>query len=326
MDVLHFQGAAACPVLVSVLACFALYFLYRWRSAEACRRTMQERYFKLAASANLYIFEYDSQKDCLELSKPCARLLGLPQQIENYSRAAERAKQEKEKTALGYVEAAMDTGSASLQMKIRRRDHSQGIFRAKNEYFYDSHKKQEAILGVFVDVTAEFEKEEALSRKARMDALTKVYNSGATREAIAKFILQIGEREHDALLIMDVDKFKQINDEHGHQAGDQTLQLLTKSVKFAVRETDFIGRLGGDEFCVYLHAVPSYRFVCNVCERINEAVEKTVTKEKIGTEATVSIGGTMVCKGDDFAAAYARADQALYEAKHEGRNTFAIQE
>ena len=56
MDVLHFQGAAACPVLVSVLACFALYFLYRWRSAEACRHTMQERYFKLAASANLYIF------------------------------------------------------------------------------------------------------------------------------------------------------------------------------------------------------------------------------------------------------------------------------
>ena len=326
MDLLHFQGAAACPVLGWVLGCLALYFLYRWRSAEACRHTMQERYFKLAASANLYIFEYDSRKDCLELSRPCARLLGLPQRIERYSQAVERAAQDKEKTALGYVEAAMDTGSASLQMKIHRRDRSQGIFRAKNVYFYDSHKRQSAILGVFVDVTAEFEKEEALARKAKMDELTKVYNSGATRESIAKFIVQIGEREHDALLIMDVDKFKQINDKYGHQAGDQTLQLLTQSVKSAVRETDFIGRLGGDEFCVYLHAVPSYRFVCTVCERINEAVENTITKERIGTEATVSIGGTMVYKGDDFAVAYARADQALYEAKHEGRNTFAIQQ
>mgnify|MGYP003595410487 CR=1 FL=1 len=179
-------------------------------------------------------------------------------------------------------------------------------------------------MGLFADITEGIQRQEKLETKAQMDSLTRIYNSGASRRLISDRLTAKQAEEQDAFLVLDIDHFKQVNDTLGHQLGDKTLKILARTLKATVRSSDLVGRLGGDEFCVYLYHVPSYEFVSQLCQRINRAITEASCVNELGCAITVSIGGTMVHADDDMDAIYARADKGLYDAKHKGRNTFSI--
>jgi diguanylate cyclase (GGDEF)-like protein len=124
-----------------------------------------------------------------------------------------------------------------------------------------------------------------------------------------------------AVLFLDLDNFKTVNDRYGHAVGDQVLQILAATTKSVIRSSDFVGRLGGEEFAVVLHGAPRDSAV-TIAERIRLAFSEHA--EVIDGEyvaATVSIG-LVLHEGPilDLSELLWKADQALYRAKERGRN------
>jgi len=126
-----------------------------------------------------------------------------------------------------------------------------------------------------------------------------------------------------ALMLIDLDYFKQINDTFGHDAGDALLIEQAARLRAAVREVDSIARLGGDEFAVLLPATTGREAVEIVCKRIVEAAALPVFFNSQAIRAGASIGVALgPDDGEDADALYKSADLALYQAKREGRGTW----
>jgi diguanylate cyclase (GGDEF)-like protein len=130
-----------------------------------------------------------------------------------------------------------------------------------------------------------------------------------------------------SLLLLDADHFKVINDEHGHAAGDQALRALVAAVRPQLRPNDLIGRLGGEEFLVVLSATPDNEALL-VAERLRNAVatRPLVVEDGASISLSVSIGIATQAENapGDFAGLVRRADVAMYEAKHAGRNCVRV--
>ncbi|OEO31425.1 hypothetical protein VW23_016080 [Devosia insulae DS-56] len=157
-----------------------------------------------------------------------------------------------------------------------------------------------------------------LETLASTDWLTDCLNRRAFTSRVTSSLGQTGG--HGTLLVIDADHFKTINDRFGHERGDEVLQLIAGAIRDSVRGGDLVGRIGGEEFGVFLQDAGDD--IANAAaERIRAAVNALfVTSEGIAQRLSVSIGGA-VCAGDSgFSELFQIADRRLYEAKHAGRN------
>ena len=161
-----------------------------------------------------------------------------------------------------------------------------------------------------------------LERQAMIDPLTGV-NNRRTLNALAAQALTLAQRHGRplALLLIDADHFKQINDGYGHSVGDQALQLLTATLRRTLRNEDLFGRLGGEEFVAVLPESDIAAALVSA-ERARQAVEASALQLPDGgvLPLRVSIGVAGLQPGDDFASLLRRADAAMYVAKEAGRN------
>jgi len=157
---------------------------------------------------------------------------------------------------------------------------------------------------------------------ASTDALTGLINRRAFMDRFAHELLR-SQRHGPAptLLILDIDHFKNINDRHGHPAGDAVLAHLAHLLRNSLRNVDIVGRIGGEEFAVVL-VETSAEMGQPVIQRLLERIRETAVILADGTplQFTVSIGGTEILWGDTIDTAIQRADEALYTAKNSGRN------
>lgn len=157
-------------------------------------------------------------------------------------------------------------------------------------------------------------------RRAGTDALTGLPNQRASHETLKRMVAQ-AERVAQplAVLLLDLDHFKQVNDVLGHAAGDSVLAAVGVALRSAIREGDFCGRYGGEEFIVLLPDTELSRADI-VAEKIRAAIE-AIEIPSVQRETTVSIGVAAVPTHATDAEAVARiADRALYSAKSAGRN------
>lgn len=123
-----------------------------------------------------------------------------------------------------------------------------------------------------------------------------------------------------ALLVIDADHFKTVNDRFGHDRGDEVLRLIAGAIRDSVRDGDLVGRLGGEEFGVFLKDA-GLDVASRAAERIRLAVNGLyLTSEGIGQRLSVSIGGAICASDASFSELFRIADRRLYDAKHAGRN------
>lgn len=165
---------------------------------------------------------------------------------------------------------------------------------------------------------------QALNDLATRDALTGVRNRRRFDEKLAE-VFQLYRRSQRgyALLLIDADHFKQVNDTHGHLVGDEVLKQLARIIGDNVRCTDFVARYGGEEFVVLLPDTPDANAGQTVAEKIRRAVEATPFAS-IG-KLTISLGLSVAMPTDATPEAILqRADSALYQAKEAGRNRVAF--
>lgn len=124
-----------------------------------------------------------------------------------------------------------------------------------------------------------------------------------------------------SVIMLDIDHFKRVNDKYGHQAGDQVLQIFTEACQEVIRNTDLMGRVGGEEFALLLPDTP-VKAAYNLAERLRERINKyPYLAGEMLIEITASLGVAELQHSDEnFKALLQRADEALYTAKHSGRN------
>jgi diguanylate cyclase (GGDEF)-like protein len=159
--------------------------------------------------------------------------------------------------------------------------------------------------------------ESELKQQASTDALTGLLNRRAIETIFSK---RSSDRGGNGMLLIDIDRFKAINDEHGHRSGDDILRSVAACLRHSMRADDVAARVGGEEFAVLLAANSSDEALA-AAERLRDAVERA--RFRLGhttLPVTVSIGVSWWCGPAGFLEQYEKADLALYEAKRSGRN------
>ncbi|MEG2775095.1 MAG: GGDEF domain-containing protein, partial [Acetivibrio sp.] len=161
---------------------------------------------------------------------------------------------------------------------------------------------------------------------AKKDPLTKLYNRYEIERTVNEVLQKnIDEKTYAALIMIDLDNFKMINDTFGHEYGDEVLIKVANILKSIFRLEDYVGRIGGDEFVVFLPAIPdrnaTEKRLETVCKRLNM---KFVDENKsVQISCSVGIAFAPPC-GGDFKALYNNADEAQYRAKKGGKNQYVI--
>jgi diguanylate cyclase (GGDEF)-like protein len=165
-----------------------------------------------------------------------------------------------------------------------------------------------------------------LKTQARTDSKTGVLNAGAWQGEASLAVDRARRRRGSvAVLLADVDHFKRVNDKYGHLTGDAVLRTLAAEMRQQVRESDLVGRFGGEEFAILLSGTTATE-ACVVAERIRRGVGvvKVVTKDKF-VGATISIGVAVLdSHGSDLSELLESADRALYRAKRSGRDRVCL--
>lgn len=165
-----------------------------------------------------------------------------------------------------------------------------------------------------------------LRRAVLIDPLTRVGNRKFLEGRLSAAIIEFQQNETGAgVLFMDVDHFKQFNDAHGHNIGDQVLRMVAKSIRYAVRGTDTVGRWGGEEFIAILHDVPDLAMLQVPAEKVRNLVQYSrLDVNGANLSVTLSVGGTLLQTGDTPETVIQRVDQLMYQSKQAGRNLTTI--
>ena len=183
-------------------------------------------------------------------------------------------------------------------------------------------------IGVFSDVTEQHASRNRLEFLAHHDALTGLPNRLLLKDRVDRAIAAARRSLKPlALLFLDLDNFKSINDSLGHQAGDQMLIALVGRLRSCLREMDTLSRLGGDEFVVVLPELADARAAAIVAEKIMGAVKAPIQLGEIAVSSSFSLGIALYPEhGEDFDVLLKHADAAMYHAKERGKNTYSFYE
>ena len=163
---------------------------------------------------------------------------------------------------------------------------------------------------------------------ANTDELTRLYNRRAFDEMLAHYFTH-EDRSTFALVMLDIDHFKKINDTYGHVGGDRVLRTVAECLKSSMRQDSFVARTGGEEFAVIIRRT-SISDVQRVAERIRSAIEDldlgARTANGNALKVTMSVGACMADQAETPSSLYEKADAALYRSKTGGRNKVTIYE
>ena len=171
------------------------------------------------------------------------------------------------------------------------------------------------MVGVITDISEMKEKTDVLIQKARIDGFTGLYNKTYSQKMIRAVLTEKAQQTH-ALILMDIDNFKAVNDTYGHAGGDALLLDIAARLKHTFRKTDIIGRFGGDEFILLIKNIPSIEYLRpKLSSLLNHSTD---------TVYTVSIGVAIFPNNaTEFDELFRKADVALYQAKQE-KNSYTF--
>ena len=216
------------------------------------------------------------------------------------------------------VKAGEHFSSVRFEQKQYRKDGS--IFWTDTilSGIYDETNQFKELLGVTREITEKVKLREEIIKLSETDKLTQIYNRLKLDDALETELIRANRTNIPfAVILLDIDDFKAVNDKFGHQAGDKILIELAKLMKSCIRTTDLVGRWGGEEF-IFILPDTDENGGMQFAEKIRKRVSETnfIKPEKI----TVSLGVSVYRSDVSVFSIISRADQALYASKNNGRN------
>ncbi|MCC5796741.1 MAG: EAL domain-containing protein [Methylophaga sp.] len=192
------------------------------------------------------------------------------------------------------------------------------------DYMRDQQGAVTGFICVVSDVTERKQQEEKILELALYDSLTKLPNRFLSLDRINQLVLETGRRDQViAVLFLDLDNFKKVNDSFGHEAGDKLLVEVANRLQHCIREADTVGRLGGDEFIILLSGLRKTTDVTHVVETVLNAIREPFLVEGCEIQLSASIGIALYPDDAGSASELIRnADMAMFHAKQAGKNKF----
>ncbi len=292
------------------------------RQAELALRESEERYRELFESNLAGVYRSTGDGRILDCNDSFARILGYESPAEMLALPATALYDAPE-----HRDAFMDLVKdrrvlPNHEATLVRRD-GRTIWVLENAVFREGPGGG-MVLGTLFDITDRKRAEEDLQRLAYFDALTNLPNRTLFDDRIDIALAQARySKQPLAVLFIDLDRFKLVNDSLGHKAGDELLRQASQRLKSCVYESDTVARLGGDEFLLLLPRLSNVRDIVQVLQKILGRFRQPFHVDGREVYATVSMGVSMFPEdGADAETLVKNADTAMYRAKHQGRDRY----
>lgn len=297
--------------------------------AEAALRESEERYRLMAENTGQLIYDYDLQTGEIRWSGAIRRVTGqTPEELENVNidEWMERIHPDDRDEAVALLAKAEKEGR-QYHVEYRFRNGSGDYFHAEDNgtFLFDEEGRAYRMVGTMTDVSERHRINREMAYQAAHDELTGLYNRRRFEQVLGDLLVQRDETgDSHAVLYMDLDQFKVVNDTCGHHAGDELLRQLGIALKSVARSSDTLARLGGDEFGLILHSCSLPR-----AEEVGRKILRMVNDFSFSWDGRsftigISIGVVDVSAHDSVAEILMAADQACYSAKNLGRNRLQV--
>lgn len=329
----------ATVVAAGGLSIALLLFVLLWRAGSlharavalaerlsAAYRSSEERYRTIISSLDDAYFETDLSGNLRFFNNALVRMLGYSRrELDGLNNRAymDSVNAEKVFAAFNLVFETTEP-QRGVQWEVTRKDGERIYVEASISLTRDDAGEPTGFRGIAHDITNRRRADERIHYLAHYDSLTGLPNRTLFEDRMAQVLKQRREGgQSAALLFLDLDRFKTINDSLGHHAGDELLKLVARRIADCVRDGDTVCRPGGDEFLVLLGQLRNAATAGKVAGKILRAVSAPYTVENWEFSVTPSIGIAVVPDdGTDIETLTRNADTAMYHAKESGRNNF----
>ncbi|MDP5241046.1 GGDEF domain-containing protein [Uliginosibacterium sp. 31-16] len=290
-------------------------------------RSSEERWKYALEGAGDGVWDRDLLTNAVFYSKRCLEIFGYTDSDISPLRSewVERIHPDDQAAALAATAACMNGQQSSFasEYRLRCKDGSWKWILARGRVMSrDRHGKALRLIGTVSDIDERKAIEEHVRHMAQHDPLTNLPNRALFADRLQQALnLARRDQAHLALFFIDLDEFKGVNDQHSHSAGDLLLQEAARRMQACVRESDTVGRIGGDEFVVLLPALNNVDDARHVADKIRHALAEPFLLDGLPLHISASIG--IACypeHGDSNTRLWDAADTAMYAAKSAGGN------
>ncbi len=289
----------------------------------------QERYRIITEHFNDVFFEYNFENDTLEVSSKWAEVFGQPVPSGNTISSILNGEivYNEDKIILSRILDKFSEGIADSEFEIRLKKKDEGYIwtNISITLISDETGNPVKIIGKISDIDIRMREREKLIYDTQRDPFTKLYNKTTAESYIRSYLRMSASDQRHALMIIDIDDFKAVNDSLGHLFGDNVLTGISSKLRALFRSSDIIGRFGGDEFIVFLKNVGSNEKIAEKAQKVCDIFRDTYTGEKKDYKISGSVGiSVFPDDGKTFPDLFRKADTALYDAKSHGKDGFFI--
>ncbi|MCC0695676.1 diguanylate cyclase domain-containing protein [Clostridioides sp. ES-S-0048-02] len=266
--------------------------------------------------ASEYFFEYDYKRDKLIVSmkgKGISTYYGISKSAMSEIEIEHNKK---------FFDVIKSQENGTTEMYSICADGSCHWIRITSKIIYNEKSVPVYVIGKISNIDSEKEEKDKLLDKVQKDGLTNILNSAYIRKLTTESLSNLSPNKNGALLILDIDYFKSINDTYGHLIGDKILIDVAKVLDRSFEKNDIVGRLGGDEFSIYIKDIINKEELVNKCNEVYKQIH--LIKLPSGKSISISMGVVITKYGQKYDELYQMADDALYDSKKQGRNKFKI--
>lgn len=278
-----------------------------------------------SAVEEIYIFDAQSTY-FLEVNRGARRNLGYrPDQLARLTPLGISSGLDPE-AFQGYLTALRGGDKEQLSYRCRHRRADGSEYPVEVRLNFSRDEEPPVFMAIATDISERLVAEEKLKHLAHHDPLTGLPNRGVLHDRLQLAMLAAGRSSRQvAVFFIDLDRFKQINDTHGHETGDLVLRSVADRLRAAVRSADTVARMGGDEFVVVAPEVRGSADASRIAQKLLDAFRPRLDIPGHDLKVTPSIGVALFPEDDTDADGLLRhADSAMYEAKQAGRNCFRL--
>jgi diguanylate cyclase (GGDEF)-like protein len=309
-----------CVILTIILVLFVILYI---RSAQkekidsACINI-------LFAQAGKAIFYFDAEKQAIIPTKSFAIVFGqkISAALNVYNDFSQIIYSEDAESYRKMIQSVC-SGNNITDFRFRiAMDDSKEIWCSLSTTAIESRYGKHIIIGSIGNIDKQIRDEDQLRFKAERDPLTGLYNKVTTEMLITSTLLDRKYKNTvNAFLMIDIDNLKQMNDKLGHIAGDKIISRLADCIRMTFRESDILGRIGGDEFVVFMKDITSKENAYKKAQKLCRLYTTIIEQNNRRIELSCSIGISFYSEhGTTFNALYSCADKAMYTAKDSGKN------
>lgn len=312
-------GLIIAAVFMTAFLILIIFYFQRVRSAKNMTLQLQ-RHMQLFAVSNEAIFEYNYRTKKIMFNIPDDQ--GHSEKLFHFDFTKNSLDENEKRSCDNLLRLLNNSEQNVFEECLLGRDDKWHWYRVILERVKDDAGHMIYSIGRLYKIDEERRERDRLLARAQRDSLTQLYNVESCHERISQLLTELAQEERGALLLFDIDYFKDVNDRCGHMRGDEILCEVADILRENFQGENIIGRQGGDEFMVYLKSIDGNEALEDKCAKICDSIRHVVIDE--GRMLSISMGVAFSSAHMKFETLYQNADQALYAAKRAGRDGFQI--